>query len=96
MTQSSKIDEIWQLAIKKYEEETETALKFDSQVPYNVDDWISEQEGTFKAFRKKGERIRRCLSPLLKLVDKFTETAGGATNVVSTTIPVQSGGFLTD
>jgi hypothetical protein len=96
MAQSSRVEEIWQLAIEKYEEETKTLLKFDTQTPYIVDDWIKEQEDTFKSFRKKAERIRNCLSPLLKLVEKFAETAGEAANVVSTATTIKVGSILTN
>ena len=91
--------EIWVTAITQYKRDTKHDIlqgRLEADSPDALLDIINSEQHKFKEYRKRGQKIRAALKPILQLTELLSETVGESLAPVSiiTTVPVETA--LTD
>lgn len=79
----SHYDEIWKSALKRYEQDTKTAIQTHISDTDTPNDPLQKIKDDFAQFREKGKRLRDKMKPVLCLVGLFAEMTGEAVGTVS-------------
>ena len=82
----SQFPDLWVSAIKRYKQDTRYDIlegRLEADSPDALVVIIEREQEKFKEFRKKGERIRNAIKPVLELVNRFSETVGESVATVS-------------
>ena len=75
--------ELWRSALKRYEQDTKTAIQVHISDTDTPNDLLQKVHGDFSQFREKGKRLRDKMKPVLRLVGLFAEMTGEAVGTVS-------------
>ena len=77
----------WDLAITTYNQHTESYYLIEGGLVANSPDALfgilDNELNSFQEYRKKGEKVRRAIEPVLNMVNVFSETIGEGVAMVS-------------